>query len=306
MKLLADALFANGVNHIVWHGMPYNPKGGHNEFYATVHVGPDSGFADELPGFNAYMEKVCSIMRRGRVYSDVAVYLPLEDVWMAGELAPGDYAPDTKYHWELRFMRTPEELRGRHPLWISGHYLKNAEYREGRLIAGHAEFRTLQVDVEWLDEESLTEILRLAHRGLPICLKRKPSQPGKMKTESFEQKLEKLAAFPNVADRLDAMKFRLPLVAGQTIPDFWCRVEGDTHIIFFANPKSKGLRYPMSYGQSRSDETMSIPVEINTGRKTVRTTLVFEPYQSVLLEISGDGRVTAQDIRYEPKRPSQG
>ena len=58
LKLLADALFANGVNHIIWHGMPYNPADGSNQFYATVHVGPDAHFTEELPAFNAYMEKV--------------------------------------------------------------------------------------------------------------------------------------------------------------------------------------------------------------------------------------------------------
>ncbi|MGQ9814061.1 MAG: glycosyl hydrolase [Candidatus Roseilinea sp.] len=42
LKLLADALFANGVNHIIWHGMSYNPPGGANRFYTTTHVGPDS------------------------------------------------------------------------------------------------------------------------------------------------------------------------------------------------------------------------------------------------------------------------
>ena len=53
LKLLADALFANGVNQIVWHGMPFNGPAGRNEFYASVHVGPDCAFAAELPAFNA-------------------------------------------------------------------------------------------------------------------------------------------------------------------------------------------------------------------------------------------------------------
>src|SRR5262249_45689558 len=56
MKLLADALFAHGVNQIVWHGMPFNPPGGRNEFYASVHVGPDAAFAGELRAFNRYLE----------------------------------------------------------------------------------------------------------------------------------------------------------------------------------------------------------------------------------------------------------
>ncbi len=86
LKLIADGLMANGVNQIVWHGMPYNPPGGNQRFYATTHVGPDSPFAPQIPAFNAYMETICMALRQGRPYTDVAVYLPLEDTWLAGEL----------------------------------------------------------------------------------------------------------------------------------------------------------------------------------------------------------------------------
>ena len=44
LKLVADALFTNGINHIIWHGKPHNPKDQDTvSFYATTHVGP-SGF----------------------------------------------------------------------------------------------------------------------------------------------------------------------------------------------------------------------------------------------------------------------
>jgi len=82
LKLLADAVIANGVNQIVWHGMPYNGADCHHEFYASVHVGPDCAFVTELPAFNAYLEKVCGLMQSGRTVSEMAVYLPNEDMWM--------------------------------------------------------------------------------------------------------------------------------------------------------------------------------------------------------------------------------
>ena len=73
LKLVADALFANGVNHIFWHGMPFNGNGDTNIFYASVHVGENSSLTPELPQFNKYMEIVCSYMRKGRNYTDIAV-----------------------------------------------------------------------------------------------------------------------------------------------------------------------------------------------------------------------------------------
>jgi len=68
LKLLADGLFAQGVNQILWHGMPYNPPSEVDrcEFYASVHVGPNSAFADQLPAFNGYLTTVSEILKRGQ------------------------------------------------------------------------------------------------------------------------------------------------------------------------------------------------------------------------------------------------
>ncbi len=100
LKLLADAVIANGVNQIVWHGMPYNPEGCAHEFYASIHVGPDAPFASELPVFNAYLEKVCGLMQAGRTVSELAVYLANEDMWMLGLLPRELRTPGAGYWWE--------------------------------------------------------------------------------------------------------------------------------------------------------------------------------------------------------------
>ncbi len=85
--MLADALFANGVNHIIWHGKPFNPAGQDTvKFYASVHVGKSGALADEIPAFNKYMEKISAVMKKGKTLSEVAVYMPTEDSWIAGEL----------------------------------------------------------------------------------------------------------------------------------------------------------------------------------------------------------------------------
>ena len=107
LKLMADAVFANGVNHIVWHGMPYNAPGGSNTFYATTHVGPDSGFAGRLPAFNAYLTEAADFVKQGRTYTDVAVYLPLEDHWMRHMLPEDRRGPAANYYWELQTVERP-------------------------------------------------------------------------------------------------------------------------------------------------------------------------------------------------------
>ncbi len=304
MKLVADALFANGVNHIVWHGMPYNPESGNNRFYTTVHVGPDSGFADELPEFNKYMGKISGYLRRGRSYSDIAVYLPLEDLWMRGEL-PDEMrtSPDAKYHWEMRFTRFPEELKGYRPIWVSNHFLRQARYANGDLICGKLSFKLLYIDSEWLDEDALIEILRLAKEGLPICLKRYPMQPGRAKSERYEDMFWELLTYGIVAEDLHRVHTGLPLIEGDDLPDFWCRVDNGHLLIFFANPMARNLKYPITYGQSYSTETMRIPIAVNIPGNELDIILSFEPYQSLLLDISPSGDYEFIDIGFQPKTP---
>ncbi|MCS7061247.1 MAG: glycosyl hydrolase [Anaerolineae bacterium] len=289
LKLLADAVVANGVNHIVWHGMPYNPPGGHHRFYTTTHVGADSPFADRLPAFNAYLATVCEYMRRGRPYTDGAVYLPLEDAWMAGELPADLQKPSSKYVWELQETKLPPLLRGRQPFWISASFLRTAQVIDGRLCAGQAAFNWLYVDAGWLDAETLADVLRVAQAGLPIYLCRRPQQPGCLKSAHYDTHVAALCRLPNVY--IDKRVIPSPpLVAGEDLPDYFCRVDDDAYLFFFAHPDAQGLRYPMRYGHWRRADVLQRTIWLNTHGVARRITLSFAPAQSILL------RVTARDI----------
>jgi hypothetical protein len=303
LKMLADALFANGVNQVFWHGMPYNPPGGHNRFYATTHVGPDAGFAAQLPAFNAYMEQVCDVLKRGATRSEVAVYMPLEDAWMQHELAPDLRKPSAQYHWEMHYARVPRSLKGYRPLWVSLPFLKAAQYEGGVLRSGEASFSALYVNVEWLDHESLAEIMRLAKKGLPICMAQRPQEPGKVKTAAYIEDMSELLTLDNVSTDYGAIAQRPRLVRGQELPDFWCRQDDEVTYFFFANPKSRRLRYPLAYGQSYTDRVVERQVEFNVAGQRLPFTLRFEPYKSVMLAISRSGSIDVLDTSFVPPAP---
>ncbi len=325
LKLLADALFANGVNHIFWHGMPYQPQTTspkpqvgnrqaqagekRNRFYASVHVGPDSAFAAELPAFNGYMEKVCAAMKLGRPYSDVAVYLPIEDQWMKGELPKEQQKPSARYYWELHYLRPPAELFGRQPLWVSASFLGQARFEDGALSVGDARYGLLYVDCEWLDSEGLIQVSRLAKAGLPVCLKRIPKRPGravdKRTAKEYQRGLEELTRLNNVSSDLRNLSQEPPLVSGRDAPDFWCRVVDDELLFFFGHPASRGLTYPMRYGQAALAGSIRRDVRFNLGggASAFELPLHFEPCQSLLLRVTKTGRVEQLDIGYVPPEP---
>jgi hypothetical protein len=304
LKLLADAVIANGVNQIVWHGMPYNPEGCRHEFYASLHVGPDAAFIADLPAFNAYLEKVCGVMQSGRTVSELAVYLPNEDMWMLDLMPREMRTPGAGYWWEMRHVLVPEETEPFQPLWISATKLTGSEFREGRLVIGAQSFAALYIDIEWLDADALLEIERLALAGLKIILKRRPRQPGRRPRSDYDARLDSLAALPNVMAKLSEAGLR-PVVSGENLPPYWAR-ESPTHTdFFFAPPKAADVGYPMSFGFSHCQETIRSDVTLRTASSAAEVELVFEPYQSLLLRLSTQGEVAHLDCRYWPPVPAQ-
>jgi hypothetical protein len=299
MKLVADALFANGVNEIIWHGMPFNREGGTNRFYASVHVGPDAGFAAELPGFNRYLQKVTGYMRTGTPYTGMGVYLPVEDARMGVEYPDSLQFPWAWGEYELRYVKFPEEVRGYQPVWINRDFLLNIRVVGNRFFCGKTEIPALYVDVQYLDTESLEWLYTLAQRGFPVCLKRDPGEPGTASTPGYFTLVSALKALPNVGENLHTVYPFLPLISGDDIPEFQSRYTPDGLLIFFANPLSKEIRYPLRYEQSYQAEAIEKEVTINFKRLAIPLRLRFEPNQSLLVTVSKDGLVEFADIGYQ-------
>ncbi len=242
LKLVADALFAKGVNQIIWHGMPYNPIGIDTfYFYASSHVGKTGSLTEELKPFNDYMQKVSEKMRFGKTYSDVAVYLPLEDSWIAGEYPKELQLPWAWGAYELRYEQFNPELKGFHPLWINNEFLSKGVLKNNVLHVNDLSFKILYVDAKYLDLETIKTIYSFAKDGFPVCLKQSPMQSGYMKNDEFDNILVNLKKLPNVINEFHSFKNINHLVTGENIPDYWCRTDDKSLTIFFANPKTENL-----------------------------------------------------------------
>jgi hypothetical protein len=303
LKLLADALFAQGVNQVIWHGMPFNGPPGRNEFYASVHVGPDCAFAAELPAFNGYLERVSAVLKLGRTESRLAVYLPNEDNRRLDRIPAAERTPGAVYRWEMRHAAVPREAEGYAPLWISPAFLGRAEFSGGRLRVGDCAFWALLIDVEWLDREGLNEVIRLAGAGLPVILGRLPRPPGKRPSSDYGARLEALRADPNVLGRLGDAGIA-PLVGGDDLPPFWARRTAESLYLFFAHPMARDLRYPMRYGQSFCRERVVRRIRVDFDGVLLPLELVFEPYQSLLVSVSRSEGPRFVNIEYRPPEPA--
>ncbi len=305
LKMVADAMFAQGVNHHFYHGMPYNPKGSDTcTFFATTYFGPGGSLEPELPAFNAYIGKVSGWMERGRTYSDVAVYLPYEDAVMKGALPQERRRVWVWGEYEMRYTHFPQELEGYHPLWINGHFLEQAKLENGKLIVGDAQFSSLYIDVEYMDIRAMRRVVLLARMGFPICLKRIPKQPGHSKSDEYLHMQQELTGLKNVKNAFEGVAQNPPLIQGDSIPEHWCRVEKNgSHLIFLAQPLAKDLQYPVYCGQSIMQSSIFRQLTLNVNGHSITENFEFKPYQSLLLKISPRGKLEYLDIGFVPRDP---
>ncbi|MCB0734814.1 MAG: hypothetical protein KDC76_09540 [Bacteroidetes bacterium] len=305
LKLVVDALFAQGVNQHVYHGMPYNPEGcDSNLFFATTYFGPGGSLEPELPAFNTYVEKVSGYLQEGRTYTDVAVYIPYEDAVMKGALPPEQQRVWVWGEYELRYLNFPKEVDGYHPIWINRHFLEQAEFNGSQLVVGDARFNSLYIDVRYMDVRALRRLLTLAKAGLPVCLKQSPNQPGAAKDLAYDSLVTQLRMLPNVSDQFDEINPSKPLIKGASIPDYWCRVQPDgSRLLFIAQPKASNLTYPLTSGQSYMKASEFVEVTIHHQEKDHQVKLEFKPYQSLLLHLLPDGSIQSLDIHFVPKDP---
>lgn len=302
LKLVADALFANGVNHIIWHGKPHNPSGYDTvNFYATTHIGPDCSLAEDIPEFNSYLEKVSSFMRMGETYSDIAVYLPLEDAWCKGIMPKEKQFIWAWGYYEMRYVYFPEELNGYSPTWINYSFLEKATVENGILKAGNAEYKALYIDAEYLDYKLIKRLVELTDEGLRVVIKREPVEPGAVAHSDYSSLVRQLMGSSNVSDRVPGDI--IPLLEGRELPPYWCREDDNSLYVFFANPKAAKLKFPLEYGQALNEETKKITLTVNFKGRSYSLDLIFDPYQSLLYKISGK-KAEKTDISFLPGKPS--
>lgn len=305
LKMVIDAMFAQGVNQHFYHGTPYNPIGSDSiEFFATTYFGPGGSLDEEMAEFNKYVEKVSGLMQIGKSYSDIAVYIPYEDGVMQGA-----YPKERQRVWvwgeyEMRYIDPPKELEGYHPLWINRHFLESSKYENGKLHIGDARFSSLYIGVKYLDVRSLDRILELAKAGLKVCLQSEPLEPGLQKDEKYESKLLELMELPNVSNSIASITSHEPLVNGEYIPSYWCKVdEVGNHYLFIAQKYAKGLVYPVYCGQSMMDKADVLELKFNVNNHLIEHKLVLDPYQSAFIKIDQNGHLELLDIEFIPKDP---
>ena len=90
MKLAADAIFLDGINHIVNHGYAYSPPdadGPGHAFYASSLISHTNTWWEYYPELAAYMHRVSAYLQKGCNVAEVGLYIPQNDIWSETPMA---------------------------------------------------------------------------------------------------------------------------------------------------------------------------------------------------------------------------
>ena len=86
--------------------------------------------------------------------------------------------------------------------------------------------------------------------------------------------LKSLSGLKNVSSDFLHVINHPPLIGGDSIPDYWCRVEKDgTHYLFLAQHLSKNLAYPIYSGQSYMHDSAWKDLTLTINGKTIHLQL---------------------------------
>jgi len=287
LRCIADAQFAWGVNRVVWHGKPFGTQDKPNYFYAGVHVGSEGTLASSFSPFNSYLEKISHAMQQGVTESRLAVYLPLEDHWMAGEIPLASQKPSSRFFWELQECKIPDHLLPWRPLWLSGAFLSEFTVVNGKMTNGYTNFHCLYIEAEWMTIEHLREIIRLQECGATLCIRRKPKEPGKIGHTEYTELSNRLKIIGELIPGTV-----LPLMTSEIPLDFWCRRDKKSYYFFISHPGMRKLRYPLKYGYGKDLGPVTVKAVLFAENRQIPVQLDFAAASSLLVMVDASGQTS--------------
>lgn len=234
LKTAADFLWLGGVNHIVFHGMPYTPEDAGWPgwlFYASTHMGENGGLWRDLPAFNDYIRTVQAGLQSGRPDTSVLLYWPVHELWAK----PAKALPLLTLHNQHEWLHGTSFHDAAMSLWengipcdfVSDRLLEQASVRGGAIELGGLRFKTLVVpDLERLPEATAETLAELAAKGASLRFLGKVPSALRGRTEATDPAslIPALSGEGILPEPMSARGIR-----------FVRRVDGKEHIWFLVN-----------------------------------------------------------------------
>ncbi len=214
-----DLMLAAGVNHIVFHGAPYSPKGVEFpgwRFYASINMSPTAALWEDVHPLTRYITRCQSFLAAGEPDNDLLLYLPQYDIWHEQQGNPFlifDIHKMDRTIPHIKAMMDQLVAAGYDADYLSDRYLRSLSTRRGELISeGDARYSALLIPAcHKLPTETLEHLLYLAKKGATLLfLDCYPDDvPGFGRLEERDEFRELLAQLPADEEFAEAESFQL-------------------------------------------------------------------------------------------------
>ena len=282
LKEAADFVWLGGVNHILFHGIPYSPQDAPWPgwlFYASTHMGPSGGLWKDLPAFNAYITRVQSFLQSGKPDADVLLYFPIHDLWHSDEKGVPLFTMHNQDQWlhKSPFHRAAMDLwkAGVSTDFVSDHLLDGLRVKNRQLVSGGNRYTLLIVpESRYLPEKTAARIAALCEQGANIIALGKPGRdvPGFHDLDARRKQLAASEAKIDHASNSDAAPiFRK---VGASAPEidlarlsirYVRRRLDDGHAYFLVNSSGKAIDAPVKLSRPHQSAVLLDPMSGRSG-----------------------------------------
>jgi hypothetical protein len=312
-----DRLFAEGINHVFYHGTVFSPQDAPWPgwlFYASTQFNPNNTWWEDFGALNRYVGRVQSILQNGKPDNEILLYWPVADAWDgAGGLERMMGVNKNKWLMDQPVARTGRALRdhGYSFDFISDAQLQQVNVQGRDLVTPGARYKVLIVPVvRRMPVDTLQKIVEFCHNGVTVILEKVPEDvPGYGRLEwrraEFRRALAQLGdrAIVNsdIVAALASTALKREPVAESGV-SFMRRQAASGFDYFFANLTADKLEGWTTLGATFQSAAILDPLTGATGAAAVRTDdagrgqiyLQLAPGESQIVRTRGDAAGTSR------------
>ena len=168
-----DRYFANGVNHLIYHGTPYSPVSEEWPgwlFYTSVHFAPTNTWWEDLKSINSYVTNCQSFLQSSRPANDILLYFPIYNAWSKrGESMLKHFGTQDE---ELTKDLSEMLLDNGYTFdYISDKQIQQLTVEGRRILSNNSEYKTIIIPVcDYIPLTTIQKVISLAQEGATIIL----------------------------------------------------------------------------------------------------------------------------------------
>jgi hypothetical protein len=202
-----EQAFLAGINHMFYHGVTYSPQEVEFPgwlFYASLNLTTHNSLWPHFRGFNAYIQRVQSVLQSGIPDNDLLVYWPVYDIWAD----PEGISKMLTVHGIDEWLHPTAFYKGSSLLmeqgfsldFVSDALIQELQVSEGQLSAANGAYTAKVLVVprlSYLPLATMERLLSLAKAGATVVFQEQPSDvPG------FKNHAERREALERIWDGL--------------------------------------------------------------------------------------------------------